>query len=483
MAAPTAEKSTPAAEGSAPSAEDLELAQQLFYRVEHANGQIWRGVTTILDLFGVRRLTPEVRQRLATALDTVGLESRPTLREAERYESIRLSIPDQVHPLVERDPEVAAPEDTGIVHITEWRKDSPPRRITYGDIERAKGAVWIEVDPGRAKRDALLAALTEKLDDDIPGGMVDDLLDAEPFPKVEYWDDQRRRRSVSAFRAVAEEGREGFAGRLVFQLLELIAGDRWLVSCWHTSRVFEGAREGELPADAPDPPPELPGHLREAVARRWRSDKASTAGELGTLALYSLAVSYTDVRRMLHAWLEGWELEFFARVSAGRRDFDLKSLIDLRGLIGQFAKRLRAMKLPRELEHGQWFADCATPDRSESIDGMLDRGLDDLGRLMERVRSAFDLVQIELSTIQQQAAEGLQRRLELITAVLLVPTLIAGIFGANTSLPGRERWAGFWIMVAAMIVWGILAYVYLRRQRWWSSEGLGTRAGRTPTSS
>ena len=55
-----------------------------------------------------------------------------------------------------------------------------------------------------------------------------------------------------------------------------------------------------------------------AVARRWLTDRASTSGDLGTLALYSLIKSLTDVRRRLHEWLDSHGNRAASRAAAER---------------------------------------------------------------------------------------------------------------------------------------------------------------------
>ena len=62
--------------------------------------------------------------------------------------------------------------------------------------------------------------------------------------------------------------------------------------------------------------------------------------------------------------------------------------------------------------------------------------------MRDTVRASLDLMhnqtaarQLELSRKQQESAERIQTKIELITSAFLVPTLIAGVFGANTALP------------------------------------------------
>src|SRR3954451_16704731 len=65
------------------------LAQQV---AASADGVTWRKTTTLLDLFGAYRLTTEVRERIAAALDGAGLIAKPPISEVQRFESVRLAL-------------------------------------------------------------------------------------------------------------------------------------------------------------------------------------------------------------------------------------------------------------------------------------------------------------------------------------------------------------------------------------------------------
>ena len=54
-------------------------------------GRISMRVTTLLDRFGVFRLTPTIRSEMADALDAAGIETDPSLEHIERAATIRLS--------------------------------------------------------------------------------------------------------------------------------------------------------------------------------------------------------------------------------------------------------------------------------------------------------------------------------------------------------------------------------------------------------
>jgi len=65
--------------------------------------------------------------------------------------------------------------------------------------------------------------------------------------------------------------------------------------------------------------------------------------------------------------------------------------------------------------------------------------------------------------MKQEATEKLQGYLSKVTGLVLVPTLVAGLFGANTRLPGGGSWMGFELMVLLMVVSAIAVYLVIRK--------------------
>ncbi|MDQ3674986.1 MAG: hypothetical protein M3365_11495 [Gemmatimonadota bacterium] len=113
-----------------------------------------------------------------------------------------------------------------------------------------------------------------------------------------------------------------------------------------------------------------------------------------------------------------------------------------------------------------WFAHVTDRDEAEQVDDLIDRALADLSRLSETLRASIDL-HASLSFAQQtRRSENFQELATIVAAVLLVPTLVTGIYGANTRLPGGGSWLGFVAMVVAMVLSTVLTYGVIRsRQR------------------
>jgi hypothetical protein len=189
------------------------------------------------------------------------------------------------------------------------------------------------------------------------------------------------------------------------------------------------------------------------IDKRRLTEERATVGDLGILILHELALTYREARKRLHACVDYWDLRFFRD-----HETDEPALIDLRALVGEFSKRVEGLNLPRsEVEHG-WFSDVSLVKRAETVDELIDRTRHDLDALKETLRSSFEAVRLAHS-------ERLQRGLERVTAILLVPTLIAGFYGANTALPGGNHWTGFVIMLALMALGAGTSYALLVRAR------------------
>jgi hypothetical protein len=437
-------------------------AAEVAEAVRRAGGRTWRKVTTLLSMFGVHRLTPAVRERMSRALAAEGVVVSPPLDGVKRYETVRLSLAVAA-------PEAEAPAPEPAIansSATSWRPGRPSEKLASG-AKRPRGAVlWIDVPP-TAEAEETCAALAP-LCPGLTKEAVESLLRGGEYPHVRPLAPDWSIRAVSIVDVHALEPGDGddaatsSAGALEFQLVDFVAGDGWLLSCSHRRRRFRGAHEiGD------DEPRSL--RLRPRIEDRWLNEGGKTAGDLGTLILHQIACDYTDARRHFHAWLESWELEFFRGAGDGAAAYEVATLAELRGLVAAFSKRLRALRLPRAFENRGWFPDVTLTERAASVDELIDRALDDLDRVNAAVRSSFDLVQSQVSRHQLQLAQRqnevskrLQDKITLITSVLLVPGLIASVYGANTWIPGEHKTHGFAAMLLVLVLAGAVTYAILR---------------------
>src|SRR3954453_15581064 len=119
-------------------ASDAEIAAALAKQVKaSADGVTWRKMTTLLDLFGAYRLTTNVRRRITTALTEAGLDAKPLIADAERFETVRLTAhEDTSEDDDEYDPRSRSrtmsrllPIDD-VLEVTEWRPGHAPEKKT-----------------------------------------------------------------------------------------------------------------------------------------------------------------------------------------------------------------------------------------------------------------------------------------------------------------------------------------------------------------
>jgi hypothetical protein len=104
-----------------------------------------------------------------------------------------------------------------------------------------------------------------------------------------------------------------------------------------------------------------------------------------------------------------------------------------------------------------------------------DRGIrsrfDDLGResarAVETVRDIADQVQQTVELADSMKTDRLNATIYVLTVVatvLVVPTLIAGIYGMNFNvIPGARAHAGFWIVIFVMVVVSVAVWFGIRR--------------------
>jgi CorA-like Mg2+ transporter protein len=86
--------------------------------------------------------------------------------------------------------------------------------------------------------------------------------------------------------------------------------------------------------------------------------------------------------------------------------------------------------------------------------------------LVKAIRTSFGLLHDQFQREQQARRDKTERRIELIAALLLIPTFVVGLFGANTWLPGDRRPPGdlsaFFIMLAAIATFTVAGVVFIR---------------------
>ena len=313
---------------------------------------------------------------------------------------------------------------------------------------RGDGVLWVDIDPTEnvdSVHDRLLG-----LGISLPRMQVEDLCERDQVCRAhECGDDVRHVSTVALHTTSAAPGGHGVA----FQVLEIVTGPDWLITCWHPSQPELG---GADPGDV-----RLMQDVNSAAQRRWTDGHAQTAGDLATELVLQIALRYKQSCRAIESWLQDWESAFHAD-----QNLDPQPLRHLLGLVIQARRRLAAFNNARSgTSDNRWFGDLTDTKVDEQADSLLDHALARLQTTFENIRADMELVCMEKMVRQAEVAEKtqesdrkFQESLGKVSALLLVPTLIAGVFGANTALPGGGTWFGFDGMVVLMVVTSLVVY-------------------------
>jgi|SRR5665811_957160 len=91
--------------------------------------------------------------------------------------------------------------------------------------------------------------------------------------------------------------------------------------------------------------------------------------------------------------------------------------------------------------------------------------LDNVHTLQEDCRLAAQIVRQSISTYEQSQREHFQFIAALLASIVLVPTLIAGVFGTNLQVPAQDDPAGFPIFLATIAGLAAIGYLTVRTAR------------------
>jgi Mg2+ and Co2+ transporter CorA len=329
-----------------------------------------------------------------------------------------------------------------------------PRPTESTTRPEGAGVLWVDVDPTEGA--VALGELLGGLGISIPQQLVEDLVEADDQCRLdEYADDVRHVSAVALHTSTRAQDGHGIA----FQVVETIVGPDWVVTCWHTSRP-------ELPGQDPGDD-RLRETVNDGVRGSWADGDATTAGDVATELVLMITSRYKQSCRALEEWLQDWESAFHAD-----ENLETSPLKHLLGLVIEARRRLAALNNARShATDGHWFGGLSTSAVDDRADDFLDHALKRLQTTFENIRADMELVcmekmvrQAEVAEESQESDRKFQEALGKITALLLVPTLIAGVFGANTALPGGGTWIGFDGMLALMVVTSVTVYWLLVRR-------------------
>lgn len=357
-----------------------------------------------------------------------------------------------------------------LVNAGVWVAGRKPQVWNLKDPPPSEGIRWFDI-----RQSIDTKALFETLKPFCEGlqlEMLDDLLTPDEVPENRRWHEGMVR-LASSFGVYPPEGRSASWGRgnappggALYQAVELLAGDGWLVTRWHEPCLYSGSELRENGMEVV-----RKGELLNDVMKRWTASGGGNAGDLGVLAMHELALTYAPAERHFRSALEAWELKLYGLGSEAHdamldHERQLRELWGARARLRDWLNPLNVSGLRRDCDKA-WLP-VNNHEEVKEVDERVDDVLRELAGLGDMLRHSFQLMHIKMSEARRAQQEDAQRHLEFLATVLLVPTVIVGFYGANTWVPGDGRHWGFWVMVAAIAVLTSLGVVLgnrLRRRR------------------
>jgi Mg2+ and Co2+ transporter CorA len=146
--------------------------------------------------------------------------------------------------------------------------------------------------------------------------------------------------------------------------------------------------------------------------------------------------------------------------SSGRRDRKAKHdnasrVLDMTDTLYQLDRQLERLLRRVELNASDVLGQASSSD----IAVRYRFALDELRSLEGNSRLASEAIQ----TAERAEREHFEFVAAIIASVILVPTLVATIYGANVKLPAEETWEGFAALAGSIVVCGVLALFLVRR--------------------
>src|SRR4051812_10631241 len=284
-------------------------------------------------------------------------------------------------------------------------------------------------------------------------------------------------------------------GGLVAEPMSLLVYDRCLVTVRHAPLLWVGRKVDEALWE------KLEGGIAEADKRpledlvtrtsgRWVESGGRTTADLAQLVLGELTASLDPGVESLSRALEFGEHAYFEVLEADELvEADLtaaqRSLFELARLIAEFGRAAYFFGAWTPDDPSEWFTGASATREIERVQRRHEQVVDRIRALRQDLRASVDMMastvasrqlviahrqeertrqQLLLAEQQRERNERFMRDATIVASVVLLPTLIATIYGANIALPFQHRFAGSVLLLAAMAIGAGLAWLVLRRR-------------------
>jgi hypothetical protein len=172
-----------------------------------------------------------------------------------------------------------------------WLPQRDPEPLPLQDLEESDALRWVDIYGGDLSNGEVLALLAPICRGRLTEKMVRDLITPQRFAAGGSYRDSDVV-VMSGFRirhlrsgTDETEATNGDGSPSVFEPVQMLVGDDWLLSCWLPARVFRGMGDPVPVAD------DSSSGLYLAVAKRWPTSNASTAEDLAKLVRRELSGS------------------------------------------------------------------------------------------------------------------------------------------------------------------------------------------------
>jgi hypothetical protein len=169
-----------------------------------------------------------------------------------------------------------------------WLPQQAPEPLALQDLEESDAIRWVDIYGGGLEKGEVLALLDPICRGQLEEKMARDLIAPERFAAGgSYRNSEVVITSGFRVRHLRRDPNGSGVGNLtsVFEPVQLLLGEDWLLSCWHPPRVFRGL------GDASHNGEDSSNGLYLAVARRWPVTGAKSAAGLATLVQRELAMA------------------------------------------------------------------------------------------------------------------------------------------------------------------------------------------------
>jgi len=165
--------------------------------------------------------------------------------------------------------------------------------------------------------------------------------------------------------------------------------------------------------------------------------------------------------------IDGWESRLFAAAREPRRDLrdDIRDLAQFSAIVDLVDVAIALAGDPTSHDPPMHF--LAT-DESERIGESLQAANRAIVRVRDRLRTDLSLISalstseaVALGQQNQERSDRLQRTVAVLGGIILGPSLVASLFGANVAVPGEGETWGLALMAGLMIASGWVLWLYL----------------------